>query len=796
MTSWHALPRPEHGCPGHRSINSVHHIFDVLGSVADCSPVLAGVGESDRASLPLGNGEVCANVWVQSDGLHFYLARSDALTELDRTVKLGEYVVSITPNPFEHARSIRQELNLPTGHFEVSAKTTDSTFRAVFFIDSQSDAAFLRIESNIPRAISVETRFWRTASRGANAPGTTLWGDEDPTHVPDIAAVTESADVLQVVRDGVLLHHHNGESVVASIARLHGLADVLDVIPDLIIGRTFGTFTSVDRAADIVGGRITVSNATALNVRVATFSSQTGDALEHCEALRLLTWDASVSQSRTAKFWAEYWTRSWITVTGDTPRVASSTDEVSHAAARNKLPVLQPSRASPITVAYTLSKWMIACGSRGAMPMKYNGGLFTTMPGAGRHFNLDAFGEAFTAPPLDRPTLDLNPDERSWSVENLWQNMRLPYFTLLAQGDSSALLTLFSYFRRFWMLDRARARTHYGAEGQWNTEMTLSCGLQSPGIYGTDRSDVPDGYAKNRWGGAINLSPGLELCKLQFDYWRFTHDDDFLVGQVIPYALDLVDFARTYYYRTDPDRIEFSPMNSLETYFDTTNPVAVVAGYQRLVRDLTKLPLWMTDRQYDVEKFGALLPEIPLEEDANGLVTIAPAQEYHPERVNVESPELYCLAPFDLRESFEPKLLHDTWDKCLKVSGAFRPRVIGEVLGAASYAGWQYLAPVAAMLGLVDVAAHALENNVALSNPGHIFPAMWGPVYDAVPDIDHGANIVNTLQLIVAECVRDARVLESLPMSWRIEFRVFSETGEPQSGCICERRVSLRPGSS
>ncbi|MCC6579972.1 MAG: hypothetical protein IT440_05975, partial [Phycisphaeraceae bacterium] len=42
-------------------------------------------GRSDRSAMPLGNGETAISLWVEENGdLLFYLARSDAQTELDR----------------------------------------------------------------------------------------------------------------------------------------------------------------------------------------------------------------------------------------------------------------------------------------------------------------------------------------------------------------------------------------------------------------------------------------------------------------------------------------------------------------------------------------------------------------------------------------------------------------------------------------------------------------------------------------------------------------------------------------
>lgn len=54
-------------------------------------------GQTDRAAMPLGNGEVGISLWVQAAGeLHFYIARTDARTECDRSVKLGKVRLKLT----------------------------------------------------------------------------------------------------------------------------------------------------------------------------------------------------------------------------------------------------------------------------------------------------------------------------------------------------------------------------------------------------------------------------------------------------------------------------------------------------------------------------------------------------------------------------------------------------------------------------------------------------------------------------------------------------------------------------
>jgi hypothetical protein len=766
------------------------HSLEVLSRLDEYDPRWSGVGGSDRASVPLGNGELCANVWVQSDGVHLYLSRSDALSEFDRTLKLGEYVLSLSPNPFEHSSGVTQTLELRSGVFRVRCDGR-SLVEIDVFVDADDDAAVIRVRSEEPLTAFVESRTWRTGANDLAATAGTIWGDEDRSLGPELDAVTESADVLETLDEGILLYHRNSGSIVPGIANMHGLGDALDVIPDLISGRIFGSFVSVRGPATPRGHGVGVEAQTSIDVRIATFSSQDRPLADLVRRASSSQWDPAESQRRTARYWSRYWTRSWVFITGDPRLDPNVTAEVRTFAAANALPVSATFTGSPITRAYVLTKWLTACSVRGAMPMLYNGGLFTTMPGAGTHVTLDSFAKAFTSQPAAAPDLELNPDERSWTTEHLWQNLRLPYYSLLARGEPEALVPLFAYFRRFWDLNRKRARRQHGALGQWSTEMTLSCGLQSPMIYGLDRTGLREGETRNRWGGAIDVSPGLELCKLMFDYWRFTGNDAFLADEVLPYAGDLLDFARSRYHRSDPERLEFGPLNSLETYFDTVNPVAVVAGYHRLVDDLSSVPDALLGRRAAVKEFSALLPDIPIELDAAGRTSIAPAEQYEPTRMNVESPELYTLFPFDLRSQLSEDLMEATWAKCLDVSGAFRPATIGEPLGLPSFSGWQTLAPAAVLLGKVDEALQALQENSALSNPGFSFPAMWGPVYDSVPDSDHGSNILNTVQLLVSEAISREDVRRKIPATWTIDFRVFSSTGQPVTGRIQHGELRL-----
>jgi hypothetical protein len=80
-------------------------------------------------SMPLGNGDIGLNVWVEEEGdLLFYLSKTDAWDENARLLKLGRVRVSLTPNPFTAGADFRQELDLATGTIRISAVPVNAIF--------------------------------------------------------------------------------------------------------------------------------------------------------------------------------------------------------------------------------------------------------------------------------------------------------------------------------------------------------------------------------------------------------------------------------------------------------------------------------------------------------------------------------------------------------------------------------------------------------------------------------------------------------------------------------------------
>jgi hypothetical protein len=74
------------------------------------------LGQNENDSMPIGNGDLAANVWTEPNGdLVLLLAKSDAWTGMGKLVKLGRVRIQLTPNPWVDKAHFRQTLRLENG---------------------------------------------------------------------------------------------------------------------------------------------------------------------------------------------------------------------------------------------------------------------------------------------------------------------------------------------------------------------------------------------------------------------------------------------------------------------------------------------------------------------------------------------------------------------------------------------------------------------------------------------------------------------------------------------------------
>lgn len=281
---------------------------------------------NSAGSMPIGNGEVGLNVWVEEDGdLLFYIARTDAWSEASRLLKLGRVRITLTPNPFTKGVPYGQELRLRDGSIEIVAGRPDPRVKLTVFVDAGSPVIHVIGESAQPVAVRAAVEIWRTETKKLT--GGELASSWTMQAAPPEVEVWESADVVQNSSDAVVWYHRNESSCVPLTLKHQSLESYAGLVKDPILHRTFGG--SMRAAGLVKDGPLALkspSPVTRFSVQVATHSAITETAATwEKELVRLAaaSSNSEVALRATAGWWNDFWNRSWIFVDGDRNEAAN-----------------------------------------------------------------------------------------------------------------------------------------------------------------------------------------------------------------------------------------------------------------------------------------------------------------------------------------------------------------------------------------------------------------------------------------------------------------------------------------
>jgi hypothetical protein len=699
--------------------------------------------KDSSGSMPIGNGEVGLNLWVETGGdLVFYISRTDAWSEVSRLLKLGRVRVHIAPNPFVEGSPFRQELRLREGCIEIAAGAKGNAVRLKIFVDADAPVIHISGASDQPITLTASFENWRTQKK-------VLTGDEllsswTMQNPPTGIEVWESADVVPAgASDEVWWHHRNAYSIVPFTLKHQGLDPFSDQVKDPLLNRTFGG--RMVAAGFRKDGNQTLRSASPVRhftIQITTHSAQTAtpEAWEkEVASIAARSRGIQASAASTAAWWRGFWDRSWIFVEGDP-------------IAQGKGPI------SPVTQAYVLQRWMTACAGRGNFPIKFNGSIFTVDP-------------EFTGGPK------MNADWRKWGDCYWWQNTRLPYFPMPARGDFDQLAPLFRMYREAMPLARARTKAYHATEGIYFPETMTIFGTFSNRDYGWDRTghqpnEMLNLYIRHIW------QQGLELCALMLDTYDHTLDARFLREELVPMAHDVLRYFDARFKRDAGGKLIIEPTQSVETYWygvsnDSPNVAGLIYVLDRLLALKVQVP--QDERAY-WQKLKAAVPDLPLSKES-GMTRVLPAERFDPKRSNVENPELYAIWPFQLLGVGRPdiEIGIETFKKRQEKSTV----------------GWSYDAHCAALLGLTDEAERQLVLKARNANPNHRFPAMWGPNYDWLPDQDHGSALMLTLQYMLLQTVGEKiYLLPAWPRDWNAKFKLHAPGRTVLEGEVKEGKLT------
>jgi len=555
---------------------------------------------SDNAagSMPLGNGEVVVNVWVEktTGDVLLLLARTDALSETCRFLKLGRLRLHFEGNPLAQAKDFRQEARLRDGIVEIAG----AGLTLQVWVDAAAQVLHVTGASGVALAATATVECWRTAEKSIN-------DDSSWTTRGAPFARSESADVFLPPADqAVRWYHRNEQSVVPKLLETQSLTGAAGAF-DPLLHRTFGgqlTGSGWVAAGDHV--LKTAAAQTRLDLSLTTYTAQTATVDEWLGGLAreaAKSTDAAQALVRTRAWWAGFWGRSWVLV---------------------KAP-------DGIARGYALQRYAQGFQGRGAYPIKFNGGFF--------------YAE------------DANPDWRGWGDCYWFQNTRHMYHPMLACGDFDLMEPFFRMYARAVPLAESRTAKYHGAKGSYFPEtMTLF------GTYGSDyvwdrTGKEPKDVGCPWWDKAWNQGP--EIVALMLDRWDFTHDPAFLKEQILPMAATVLRYFDTRFQRDARGKLLIDPTQAVETYWTgVVNDAPTVAGLLDITRRLGALPPEQVTAEQRAlfARMQAACPALPTE-TRDGVRQLSPAEKYDPKRSNCENPELYPIWPYREVSLSRPELM-------------------------------------------------------------------------------------------------------------------------------------------
>ena len=271
---------------------------------------------TSAASMPIGNGDIGLNVWVEANGdISFYIGKTDAWDQggLEGPRKLGAVHISMNPPAVGPGVAFTQILKLHEGEIEI----TEGAAKFRIWVDANNPVIRMESQSAQPFALKVVLDDWRVAR---------------PT--------PQSKDVILPNQANRIAWYHrddaNGDLPTRNLT-----------FGGVIKGEGFASQDASTLQSDAATSHV-------LSIYPLTATTDTPEqwlALLEPNITRIDALDLERTRTDHQKWWDEFWNRSWIFVRGD-------------------------DSARAVTEGYILQRFVTACAGRGAYPIKFNGSIF------------------------------------------------------------------------------------------------------------------------------------------------------------------------------------------------------------------------------------------------------------------------------------------------------------------------------------------------------------------------------------------------------------------------------------
>ena len=134
----------------------------VLKQLAAHHVVWNSPSQDMHGSMPIGNGDLAANFWVEPTGdLVFYLSKSDSWDADQELLKLGRVRIRLDKPFVRDGRPFRQELDLARGCIVVESGAGEDKTTVDFWIDANRPVVNVNIKSSEAFTAQVSLETWR-----------------------------------------------------------------------------------------------------------------------------------------------------------------------------------------------------------------------------------------------------------------------------------------------------------------------------------------------------------------------------------------------------------------------------------------------------------------------------------------------------------------------------------------------------------------------------------------------------------------------------------------------------------
>jgi len=450
--------------------------------------------------------------------------------------------------------------------------------------------------------------------------------------------------------------------------------------------------------------------------------------------------DYKQSYTKHCQWWRQFWQRSYIYIKGD-------------------------SDAVHVTQGYVLQRFITACAGRGAHAIKFNGTLFTMDNPAENKGKDKLTGKEI----IESETADF----RSWGGQYWFQNTRPIYWPLLAAGDFDMMKPLFKQVRDMLPGNMSLIKQYYKHAGFYFAETANYWG-GLPDIKPNSKASYTFRY----------FTPVLELSAMMLDYYAYTGHKQFVTDTLLPIANAGLAFFEQHFPRDQQGKLLLYPDNSIEMYWDVSNPLPDIAGLHYVIERLLELPAELTNiaDRTNWLRLQKILPEMPIGEKDGKRVLLPYTDPKGSMGHNTENPELYAIYPFRIYGLGKPdfQLALETFNaRLIKRTGCWHQDPID-----------------AAMLGLTELSKKDVTYNLTNSDKRLRFTAFWERGHDYMPDEDNGGNGQLGLQKMIMQCDnKKILLLPAWPKEWTVDFKLHAPLnttieGQVENGKIINIKVT------